>query len=94
MSRPAVLPRPRSPDTKRAGHDGFYWPNDRHLMTDDEAIRSRMAEDALVFEDTHGNFDGINEDYFRRRGWTETQIKLHAPEAVSTVTTQRERRAA
>ncbi len=94
MPRLATLPPTRSPDTKRAGHDGFYWPNSKEVMTDAESIRARMTEDALVFEDTHGTLDGIDEAYFRRRGWTPGQIEAHAPEVVSSVTTQRERRAA
>lgn len=94
MSRTLIPRRPASPDAKRATHDGFIWPRTPSEMTDETAIRTRMVEDAFAFEDLHGDFEGINEAYFLRRGWTQTQISLNGAAAIAIATTQRAHRRA
>ncbi|GHE50851.1 hypothetical protein GCM10019059_07440 [Camelimonas fluminis] len=80
--------------TRFATHDGHIWPQPRQRMTDARAIRKRMAEEVKAEINRAGADATISADDFRRLGWTDGQINLHAAAAIDAATAGKRRDAA
>jgi len=89
-----TAPPPPRNENRVATHDGHIWPQPRQRMTDARAIRRRMAEEVRAEINRAGADATISIDDFRRRGWTDGQINLHAPAAIDAATAGKRRDAA
>lgn len=69
---------PRSPEHRRAYHDGYVWPFLRADMRDAQPIRERMVEDIATLLRREGpKFMVVAEDLLGC-GWTQAQVDAHA----------------